>query len=134
VDGWIGQYGEKLVAGVDADKGQIRVSGWEEGAGLQDLEFVRRLSQKGMTRLIYTAISQDGTLEGPDLERTPRVAGAFGAPTILSGGIGSDGDVGSVFALQDPRIAGVISGTAVYEGLVDLRVCIQRYQTDHEIW
>ena len=134
VAGWIDLHADRLVAGVDADRGQVRVSGWQEGAGLVDLDFVRTLSQKGVQRLIYTSISQDGTLKGPDVERTGEVADAFAAPTILSGGIGSDQHLELVFRGRSQFIAGVITGTAVYEGRVDLESAIRRYQSGDEKW
>ena len=131
---WIEQYGERLVAGVDAHDGEVRVSGWEQDSGLRDEDFAATLAEVGLLRLIYTSIAQDGTLAGPDIARTTRVAHAFGHPTILSGGIGSNEDIERVYKHDDPNIAGVITGKALYEGHIDLAAAIDRFQTDTESW
>ena len=125
---WLQDYASRLVAGVDALDGLVRVSGWEDETALRDELFVAQLAASGLGRLVYTAIAQDGTLEGPDLTATNRVAAAFGGPTLLSGGISSEQDIAAVVSGADPRVRGVITGKALYEGRIDLAAVIERYQ------
>ena len=119
--------GPELWAGIDACDGRVRVSGWEEEGGLQDLELARRARELGLAGVVYTNIARDGTLGGPDIERTNRVAEAGGLPVILSGGIGSMEDVDRVARERAQGVVGVIVGKALYERRVDLEELIRRF-------
>jgi phosphoribosylformimino-5-aminoimidazole carboxamide ribotide isomerase len=117
---WVAEMGRCFVGGIDARDGKVKVSGWAEDAALSDTEAAARLAGLGLRGMVYTNISRDGTLGGPDLERTCRAAAAAGLPTIVSGGIGSRAHVEAVFRRADPLLAGVIVGKALFEGAVDL--------------
>jgi phosphoribosylformimino-5-aminoimidazole carboxamide ribotide isomerase len=119
--------GPELWAGIDARDGRVRVAGWQEEGGLEDLELARRARELGLAGIVYTSIAHDGTLAGPDIERTNRVAEACGLPVILSGGIGSVEDVERVERRRAVGVAGVIVGKALYEGRVDLAELLRRY-------
>ncbi len=119
--------GPELWAGIDARDGRVRVSGWGEEGGLEDLELARRARELGLGGIVYTSIARDGTLGGPDIERTNRVAEACGLPVILSGGIGSAADVERVHRERAEGVVGVIVGKALYEGRVELAELIRRY-------
>lgn len=124
---WAGLAGPRFAAGVDARDGRVRISGWTEEAARADTEVAAELGALGMRWLIYTSISRDGTLAGPDIARTSAAARAAGLPTILSGGIGSADHVHEVARYRDPLIAGVILGKAIYEGRVSLADLVSRY-------
>ncbi len=126
---WTGRYGRVFIAGIDALDGTVKISGWEAEAGIRDLDLAARAREVGAVAIIYTDISRDGTLEGPSIERTNRVAEAAGLPVILSGGIGSDSDVEAAVRENEGGIVGIITGKAVYEGKVDLARMIGRFQT-----
>jgi len=119
--------GPELWAGIDARDGRVRVSGWAEEGGLEDLELARRARELGLTGIVYTSIARDGTLLGADIERTNRVAEACGLPVVLSGGIGSAADVERVHRERVEGVVGVIVGKALYEGRVELADLIRRY-------
>jgi phosphoribosylformimino-5-aminoimidazole carboxamide ribotide isomerase len=93
----------------------------------EDLELARRARELGLGGIIYTSIARDGTLAGPDIERTNRVAEAGGLPVILSGGIGCLEDVDRVARERAEGVVGVIVGKALYEGRVDLEQLIRRF-------
>jgi phosphoribosylformimino-5-aminoimidazole carboxamide ribotide isomerase len=132
VEDWAGRFGEHLIAGVDALEGRVKISGWEEQAGMADVDLARRLAAGGLRRMIYTSIGVDGTLAGPDVASTERVADASRIATILSGGVSCDDDVARVAARAHPFVRGVITGKALYEGRIDLRGLIDRYQQGDE--
>jgi phosphoribosylformimino-5-aminoimidazole carboxamide ribotide isomerase len=117
----------ELWAGIDAREGRVRVAGWTEEGGLQDLELARRARELGLAGIVYTSIARDGTLGGPDIERTNTVAEASGLPVILSGGIGSGSDVALVATRRSAGVVGLIVGKALYEGRVDLAELLRRY-------
>ena len=132
---WTKLIGKRFAAGIDARDGRVRISGWTEDAARTDTEVAAGLGALGLRWLIYTNISRDGTLSGPDIERTNGAARAAGLPTILSGGIGSGRDVDEVAGKKDDLVAGIILGKALYESRVDLGVLVKRYpQTSPTAW
>jgi phosphoribosylformimino-5-aminoimidazole carboxamide ribotide isomerase len=78
--------------------------------------------------LIYTNITRDGTLRGPDISQTNRIAEVSGLPVILSGGISSTEDVDAVYREKHPKVTGVLIGKALYEKRVDLKQLVDAYQ------
>jgi len=127
---WTSRWGSKFVAGIDARDGDVKVSGWEEGSALLDTVLASRCRDLGLISIVYTNIARDGTLSGPDLERTVVVAEAAGLPIVVSGGVASLDDFAAVRKLAHPLIAGVITGKALYKNRIDLAEVIQRYQDE----
>jgi len=127
VRGWAARLGPRFAAGIDARDGSVRVAGWAEDAGRKDTEIAAGAAGLGMRWLVYTNISRDGTLAGPDIPRTNAAARAAALPTILSGGMGSESDVHHVAGQRDALVAGVILGKALYEKKVDLEKLVSRY-------
>jgi phosphoribosylformimino-5-aminoimidazole carboxamide ribotide isomerase len=108
----------------------VKVSGWVESARLTDLDLAARLPGLGMRGMVYTNISRDATLFGPDIDRTCRVARHANLPTLLSGGVGTSMDVELLAARADPLIRGVILGKALYEETTDFGDLISRFDRD----
>jgi phosphoribosylformimino-5-aminoimidazole carboxamide ribotide isomerase len=125
VSRWCGLFPGVLWAGIDADRGEVKVSGWERVAGLRDLELAAAAAELGLGGIVYTSIGRDGTLEGPDIERTNRIAEISGMSVILSGGIGNTEHVRRVVEQRHPGVEGLIIGKAIYRGLVDLEECFR---------
>jgi phosphoribosylformimino-5-aminoimidazole carboxamide ribotide isomerase len=139
VSTWVTRYGRRFAGSIDALHGSVRIKGWRGEAGLIDTNLAERLKDLGMTGFFYTIISSDGTLSGPDLARTNRVAEHSELPVILSGGISSEGDVERVFKERHRLVKGIITGKALYERRVSLPDLIDRFQkgsgeTDRETW
>jgi len=130
VGGWVSKFGAKFVAGIDARDGEVKVSGWEEGSALKDVDLAARCRSLGLVSIVYTNIARDGMLGGPDLERTLEVAEASGLPVILSGGIASMADFEAIRRADHPLLAGVITGKALYKNRIDLAEVIRQYQDD----
>ena len=125
---WTEKYGNHFIAGIDALNGEVKISGWEEGSSLQDSTLAGQASENGIISIIYTNINKDGTLEGPDVENSIRIAEVSKLPVIISGGISRDDDFKVISDLNHPGIAGVITGKAVYENRIDLQKAIGKYQ------
>lgn len=131
---WTAAFGPVFLAGIDAKDGQVKIAGWEAGGGVSDLELASRAKDYGVLGIIYTNIGRDGTLEGPDIERTCEIARVSGLPVILSGGIGSNEDVRAVAAAAEKfntegegSLVGLITGKAYYEGKIDLERLLALY-------
>ncbi|MGL4820704.1 MAG: 1-(5-phosphoribosyl)-5-[(5-phosphoribosylamino)methylideneamino]imidazole-4-carboxamide isomerase [Bacilli bacterium] len=111
----VAKYGaEKIVVGLDARDGYVSVHGWQQSSGLTATALGRDLVSRGVTTFIFTDISTDGTLEGPNVEACAALATETGASVIVSGGVGTLADIKAVNANQTPGIAGVIVGRALY--------------------
>ncbi len=128
---WLERFGAaRFAAGIDAERGRVKVKGWKKDTHRKDQDMALGLALAGLQRLIYTSIGRDGTLAGPDIERTNLVAKAAGLPTLLSGGIGSEQHVDTVARRRHPLVRGIITGKAIYEGKIDLARVISRFQSE----
>ncbi len=114
-------YGpERIIVGVDARDGRVRVAGWEEDAGIGVGEFLEEMESRGTGEIIFTDIRTDGALDGPALDSLGMVLADCGLRVVASGGISSLEDVRILRDLQHPRLVGAITGRALYEGRLDL--------------
>ncbi len=121
VDELLSEFGEKLVAGIDAKNGMVRVSGWTEGSDLSALQVGRTVKRMGFSLIIYTDISKDGMLEGPNIDGIRRMVKETGLPLIAAGGVSSLEDIKVVKTLEPLGVRGVISGKAIYEGKLSVK-------------
>lgn len=116
-------YRQQIVVGVDAREGVVVVEGWLQSSGVPARDLVRQLSELGVSRIVYTDVSRDGTLSGPNFPAIAEIvdfAGTLPAPVsvIASGGVSSLDHVTRLAALG---VEGVIIGKALYTGAIDLR-------------
>lgn len=109
----------RVALGIDARDGFVAVEGWAEATTLKTAELAKQFEDAGAAALIYTDIGRDGAMQGPNLEATLALADAVSIPVILSGGISSMEDLIAVMASDHSKLAGVISGRAVYDGRID---------------
>ncbi len=108
-----------LVVALDARDGKVATHGWTVVSDQDAVEVAQRLVETGVRHLLYTDISRDGMLEGPNLPALRRLATAVPPiGVIASGGISSVDDLRRLRALNCPNLAGVIVGRALYEGRV----------------
>lgn len=114
----------RIIVGVDALDGQVRVSGWEESSELSVSVFLAELESQGVQEVIFTDISRDGALAGPALSALEAVLEWSGLRVISSGGVSSIEDIRRLLEMRHPRLVGVICGKAIYEGRVNLRDAI----------
>lgn len=126
VEAWTKKYGQIFVGGIDALNDDVKISGWEKGSGIKVIELARKLEALQFKAIIYTNIAKDGTLEGPDLVNTKKLAAAVTLPVILSGGVSCSDDLEMVKNV--PSIWGAITGKAIYENKFDIVKMIDKYQ------
>jgi phosphoribosylformimino-5-aminoimidazole carboxamide ribotide isomerase len=106
---------QRIAVSVDVRGGRVATAGWTQTTQLTAQQVVGELHERGASELIYTDVDRDGMLEGPDLEEVRTVARAVRGRLLYSGGIGALGDLEGLAALEEPRLAGVIVGKALYE-------------------
>ena len=117
----IQKFENHLILGLDAKDGKVAVSGWVEVTEFSDEEFANKWKQLGIDRVIYTDISRDGMLAGPNLSSLQRMAIATGLKITASGGVSSLDDLKQLVELERDGVDEVIVGKAIYERQLDLR-------------
>lgn len=103
----------KIAVGIDAKNGLVATRGWVETTSLTAAELALRMKDMGVTTIIYTDVSRDGMMQGPNVEATRRLIEATGMDIIGSGGVSSLNDLRN---LKNAGCAGAILGRAMYEG------------------
>lgn len=111
-------YPNRLVLGLDARGANLATEGWLEQGGLELCEFAKKASDLSISAIIYTDISKDGMLAGPNLERTAALVKAVNVPIVAAGGVTTVKDIKN---LKSIGVAGAIIGRALYEGSITLR-------------
>lgn len=112
------EYKEKIVVGIDAKDGFVAIHGWEQTSDLTAIAFAKRVEELGVKTVIYTDISRDGMLKGPNLAAMSEMSKAVGIEVIASGGVSCLKDITD---LKTTGVRGVIVGKALYTGDVDLK-------------
>ncbi|HTP66486.1 MAG TPA: 1-(5-phosphoribosyl)-5-[(5-phosphoribosylamino)methylideneamino]imidazole-4-carboxamide isomerase [Geobacteraceae bacterium] len=115
----------RIVVGIDAKNGMVAVQGWGELTDVQAVDLARRFEECGVAAIIYTDISRDGMMAGPNIEATRALAEAISIPVIASGGVSSLKDIENLMANESAGITGVITGRAIYTGAIRLAEAIQ---------
>ena len=110
----------RIVVGIDARDGMVAVQGWAEVTGITAVDLARKFEDCGVAAIIYTDISRDGMMGGPNLEATKALAEAVAIPVIASGGVSSLKDIENLMAIERSGIHGVITGKAIYTGALNL--------------
>lgn len=116
-------FPERILVGIDAKNGKVAVKGWTAVSDTSARDLVRTLAGLNLAGVIYTDISRDGMLQGPDLLSLKTFVKDSPVPVIASGGITRIEDIRAIQAL-DPRIEGVIVGKALYDGKLDLKAAL----------
>ena len=117
------EFPGKIFVGIDAKDGRVAVKGWEEVTEFDAFELAKKMEKFNVAGIIYTDISRDGMLTGPNIEATRKMVESVSIPVIASGGISSIEDIKR---LKDiPRLWGAITGKALYTGKLDLREAIE---------
>ena len=114
----------RIAVGIDAKDGMVAIEGWTEQTGERAIDFAMELEDIGVSVIIYTDISRDGMLTGPNIEATKEIAMALSIPVIASGGVSSMDDIKALLSLEDCGVEGAIVGRALYTGDVDLKRAI----------
>ena len=116
------KYGERIAVGIDALDGMVKTAGWLEGSSVYYIDLAREMAAVGVKYVIFTDISKDGTLEGPNLEQLGALANAVDINIIASGGIR---DVDNIRDLTKMNLYGAICGKSIYSGSLDLKEAIE---------
>jgi len=119
----------RIVVGIDASEGEVRVDGWTKSSGLDAVDMALDMEKRGCTRFVYTDIARDGTLEGPNIDMYRQLGKRLATARITaSGGISGYQSLMDVASLSDIGVDSVIVGRALYEN----RFPCQKFWCWHE--
>ncbi len=121
------QGSDRVVVSVDARDGMVALQGWTEASEVSVLDLAQNMRRMGVERLLYTDISRDGMLTGPDLATNAQLVQDTGMAVLASGGVSS---VEDIRRLVPTGVEGVIVGRALYTGAVILREAVAAVSGD----
>ncbi len=114
-------YGpQKIVLGIDARDGMVAIEGWVEESSLQALEFGKIMRKMGVETAIYTDISRDGLLQGPNLAAIEKMARTTKLKIIASGGVSTIKNIKALKKMEGLGVSGAIVGKALYDQKITL--------------
>ena len=124
--GWFSEmairFNGKIVLGLDARGSKVATHGWMEDSPLQLLDFATEAAKLPLAAIIYTDITKDGMMSGPNFERTKALVEAVDVPVIASGGVNTIENIKKLAAFN-PEAA--IIGRSLYEGTLNLADAIK---------
>ena len=123
------EYGDRIAVGIDAKNGMAAVEGWLDASSAHYLELARAMENIGVKTLIYTDISKDGTLSGPNLQELAAINKAVSCQIVASGGVT---DLNDIRALKKLGLYGVICGKSLYKGTLGLSEAIRAAEGEVE--
>jgi len=116
----------RIVIGIDAKDGMVAIEGWEKVSSYHAVNLALDMKKYGVKTIVYTDISKDGMLEGPNIAHTKELAEATGLDIIASGGVSSLKDLEM---LEETKVIyGAIVGKALYENRVDLKTAVSLFE------
>lgn len=116
------EYGSLIAVGIDAKNGYVATEGWTEGSDTHFIDLARQMEAMGVETIIYTDISKDGTLSGPNAEQLVELNKAVSCNITASGGVT---DIQDIITLRDNQLYGAICGKSLYEGTLSLAEAVE---------
>lgn len=113
-------FGERIVIGLDARQGFVATRGWLETSQVKATDLACELAGYGARTFIFTDISRDGMMKGPNVEAIRELAKASGQSVIASGGVSQLSDLTDLAQYVAEGVSGAIVGKALYEKTIDL--------------
>jgi len=115
-------FEDSVVIGIDAKDGMVAIEGWAKTSEFTAIGFAKKMEELGAKTIIYTDISRDGMLAGPNLKAMEEMVKAVNIEVIASGGVRNIDDIRN---LKNVGVSGVIVGKALYTGDLDLKEAIE---------
>ena len=113
--------GDRIVVGIDAKYGKVAAEGWTDQSHIDYIDLAKAMEAAGVKTIIFTDISRDGMLTGPNLEMLKDLNEAVSCDIVASGGVSKLQDI---IDCRDLGLYGTICGKAIYSGNLNLREAI----------
>ena len=117
------QFPQKILVGIDVKQGLVAVHGWTTVSTLTPQQVFDSIKELPLGGIVYTDISRDGMLSGPNISALREAAETSPVPVIASGGVTTLDDIRAIQEIGG-NISGVIIGKALYEGTLDLKAAL----------
>ena len=117
------EFGERIIVSIDAKDDKVAVQGWQKASEFTVEDIIEKVEDVGVRTIVYTDISRDGMLTGPNLERLKQLVDRKTINIIASGGISCLDDIGKLASIKD--LTGVIVGKALYENKFKLKEALE---------
>jgi len=115
------KFENKIAVSLDVKDGLIALSGWKKQTNISAIDFIKKIKNFGISRIIYTDIYKDGTKQGPNIKDAIELSSKVKIPFIISGGISSIEDIKKIKSLNNSNIEGVIVGRSIYDGDIKIK-------------
>jgi phosphoribosylformimino-5-aminoimidazole carboxamide ribotide isomerase len=116
------EFGSLIAVGIDAKNGFVATEGWTQGSDTYYIDLAKQMEQMGVETIIYTDISKDGTLSGPNVEQLSKLNNSVSCNITASGGVTNIDDIKN---LLNENMYGAICGKSIYKGTLDLKQAIE---------
>ena len=110
------RFKNKIAVSLDVKDGFIFSSGWKKSTNITASDFIKKIENFGVSRIIYTDINKDGTKKGPNIKDTIELSSKVKIPFVISGGVSSIDDIKKIKSIKNSNIEGVIVGKSIYDG------------------
>ena len=115
-------FGDLIAVGIDAKDGFAAAEGWTEKSEIHFIDLAKKMELMGVKTIIYTDISKDGTLAGPNIAQLDELNKAVSCNITASGGVAAIDDI---IALKEKNLYGAICGKSIYKGTLDLKEALR---------
>lgn len=122
---------DKIIAGIDAKNGLVAIKGWVKTTNISSAELAEQVSRLGISRIVYTDISRDGMMSGPNIKELKSLAESTNLGIIASGGVSTIEDIKRIKKLAYLGVEGIIIGKALYLGSIKLEDAIKAAGEDN---
>ncbi len=116
------EFGDVIAVGIDAKNGYAATEGWTEGSDVYFTDLAKQMEAVGVKTIIYTDISKDGTLSGPNINQLIEINNAVSCDITASGGVTNIDDI---IALKNEGLYGAICGKSLYDKTLLLEEAIE---------
>lgn len=120
---------DKVAVGIDVRQNQVAIEGWTKSSGIAIEKALGQLKDIGVKTIIYTDISRDGMMKGPNFTGIEKVLSFGDFSVIASGGISSMQDLKQLALYENKGLEGAIIGKALYNGALDLKTVLKEFDT-----
>ena len=114
------KFKNKIAVSLDAKDGLIALSGWKKQTNISAIDYIEKIKNFGVSRVIYTDINKDGTKKGPNIKDTVELSRKVKIPLVISGGVSSIEDIKKIKSLNNSNIECVIVGKSIYDGDIEI--------------
>jgi len=118
------RYPGKIIVSIDAKDNYVSVEGWTEPTSITAIDLAKRFEDMGIAAFVYTDIQRDGMRSGPNIDGVREFAKNINVGVIAAGGVSSMKDIEDLLTLQKDGVSGIITGRALYDGLIKLEEAI----------